>query len=214
MDWKQKYIRLLEKLTQRSAWQKIILWILVVWICFFVFAFIATVLFWSLSDDPQSLEIASGVFMTISFLLLLMTAIPGFIVLTHQNVRQKLYTIPELAASSVFAVSLLLGVLSLIVLQINGWGFDLSSDQQAPLNLIDDILGPIFSGLLIGVLAFALTFGLFFPFGIPLVCTFATWMIIEENQHISPRTWSIFLIVSTLGWMLTAIFGYALGMSG
>ena len=202
----QKNIKsLVKKLTQRSVWRKIILLTVMVWILFFVFGFIMSFL----SSHLQYQGILIWIWITLGILAFLISILPLCIVVIHQKLRKKLYTLPELTAASIFIGSFLISMFVLIVLQINGWGLDLSSDQEPPIEWIDDILGPIFAGLFIGIIISPFLLG--FPAGIPLLCTFFAWMITEENKHISPLSWSIFLIVSLCGWVLTVLIGYAVG---
>lgn len=139
---------------------------------------------------------------------MLSTTVPGIFALIYRPTRKILYSLPEAAALSAFTISILIamGLLMSMNLILYPNGLSLSTEY----GFWGSVFMPIFVGFVIGVIAFPLTIGLVFPFGIPIGCALMIWTVTEETGDLSKKLWNILVGISTLGWMLVVIAGYLL----
>ena len=198
------------KLIDKLYWRKIGIIVIISWISFFVISTITMFAMW------MKLSIIGEVWFIISVLTIvfLITGIPGSMALIQRTIRKKLYTIPEAAALSAFTLSFILGFGLLFC--INVLLFLLNEPFMCfrkPCGFFNVVLDPMLTGLFIGIIAFPLTIGLVFPFGICAGCALIIWIMIDENGLISKKSWNIYVGVSTLSWMLLIVVGYALGFA-
>ena len=197
-------------LTDKLCWQKIGKIVAISWIVFFAFDFI--IMFGMWMDSPILREF--WVIVSAVTIVLLITGIPGCIALIQPTIRKQLYNIPEAAALSAFILSFVLGfgLLFGINFLLYYMGLDASfMCLRPPCTFFSGVLEPIFTGLIIGILAFPLTIGLVFPFGICAGCALIVWIVVDEGGFISQKYWMTYVGASTLGWILLIIVGYALG---
>ena len=145
----------------------------------------------------------------------LITGMPAFIAPFHSGLRAKLYTSSVIGGASLFTLSFLisLGILVSmeVILSLIDAGPFFYHRQPSPNNFLGIVLMPIFTGFLIGIIVFPLTFGIVFPFAIPIMCALGVWATIDEHHNISRKAWGILMAISTLGWIFVAVIGYALG---
>ncbi len=197
-------IDLLDKL----CWKKIGRVVIISWILFFVFEFIAVLGMW------MSLPVLKEAWLIVSVLtvVFLITAVPGSIALIQQNIRRNLYTIPEAAALSAFTLSFILSFGLLFSIALSLYLMDGSSTcWNPPCTFFTGVLEPILAGLFVGIFAFPVTMGLAFPFGICAGCALVIWIVIDEAGFISKKRWNTYVGVSVFGWILVVLIGYVLG---
>ena len=204
-----KFFRCVD-LTDRLCWRRIGQAVLISWILFFIFEFIAMIGMWARIPILGSVELIVSVLVIVA----LITVIPGSMALIQRNIRKNLYTIPEAAALSAFTLSFVLGFglsFGLLSLSYLMDGSSLFTCWYPSCEFYKEVLEPLFAGLIIGIFAFPVTIGLVFPFGICAGCALIVWVVVDEAGFISKKRWSIYVGISTLGWILLIIVGYVLG---
>lgn len=203
-------LNLSKKLIYKSDWPAWGKLVVMIWIFVFVLAFIFGIMFfndlWNFNDS-KVLEVTFWIKSGAMIIAFLVTHILGSACLTRRHLRMKLYTSPETSALSCFTLSFLLSMGIIIILALLNV---LPFCRRPSCTFFEDILPPIVTGLYFGIVAFPLTIGLVFPFGIPLACALIAGIRTRRNKSISPRDWKILVALSTLGWILVVIVGYGI----
>lgn len=188
------------------------------WILAVICIFITTVLLWIMVnplDPSNNIDWILWLAVIPVILALLITGLPLFIAFFRPDFRTKLYTSPTIGATSLFILSLLLSAIILVGIEAICRVMEIDSlfytRESSPDSFWGEILMAILTGFFIGIIAFPLTFGLVFPFAIPIACAMGVWSIIDKHQRISVKAWSLFMVGAILGWMLVAVVGYTLG---
>ena len=161
------------------------------WLVLFVVSWVGVLRAW---DGDTT----SGIWLLIVFLggVAGANGVPGAAALLSPGVRQRLLKLPEAAALASLTLSAVVGL----------GGF-------AAANLwMGGDAGLIGTGIVIGVVSFPLTFGLAFPLGIPLVCSFLVWSAINGRGHLSRTAFVFLTAVSVVGWAGVLLIGVALGV--
>ena len=118
--------------------------------------------------------------------------VPGASVLLQPAARRRLPFVPEAAALSALTLSAVVGL---------GGGFIASClHPEIPASIA-------FSGIVMGIVFFPLSFGLFFPLAIPLMCCFTVWAVRKRYGRIPRAGYALLSGVSAGGWVLLAAVG-------
>ena len=123
--------------------------------------------------------------------------VPGAAALCHSAFRRRLLSLPEAAALASLTLSAAVGI----------GGFTTAS------LLMGENMGVVGAGILIGIVAFPLSFGLVFPLGIPFGCSFVVWSSIHASGGISQTAYVLLTSVAAVGWVGVVLIGAALGVA-
>ena len=198
------------KLSNKSSWKIWIRLVIISWIVAFIFVFIALILS-LITLDPLA---PSGSMDWVEWLLLI-TGIPVLVATFHPFLRNKIYVVPSAAAVSLFIFSFLMSAAILVgietILGLTDIDTFIYNRKLSPNNFWVNMLMAIFDSFIVGIAIFPVTFGLAFPFAIPVACAGGVWAIMDEGHKISNKAWNILMTIATLGWMLVAVTGAASG---
>ena len=180
-------------MSARDGWLGLRWWLwgrvsLVSWVAFAVLCWVALVVAWIAYPPSRWLWVVAEL---ASLSLVLGNALPAVVAVVDRDTRSRLLEIPEALALVVLCGSCA-GALLLCFLMVEWW-------QAA-------------AGLFIGMAAFVLLFGLFFPLALPLGACLWLWHRVSTSGPVQARTlWGI-SAGALVGWMLVILGGTALGM--
>ena len=122
--------------------------------------------------------------------------IPGTVVLLDPWMRRRFLSIAEAAAFAVLTLSAVVGL----------GGF-------AAACLLSGVQSYVVgAGIAIGIVAFPLSFGLAFPLGIPLLCSFVVWAVVNARGCISRTVFVTLASISVVGWAGVVLVGVVMGV--
>ena len=205
-----------KKLSNKSNLKIWIRLVIISWIVAFIFVFIA---FSLITLNPlvpsDSMDWIEWLFLIPIIAALLITGIPVLVATFHSFLRNKIYVVPSAAAVSLFIFSFLMSAAILVgietILGLTDIDTFIYNRKISPNNFWVNMLMAIFDSFIVGIAIFPITFGLAFPFAIPVACAGGVWAIMDEGHKISNKAWNILMTIATLGWMLVAVTGAALG---
>ena len=122
--------------------------------------------------------------------------IPGTAALLNSWMRARFLSVAEAAALAVLTLSAVVGVGGSAVGGV----------------LLGESVHLVGAGIVIGMVAFPLSFGLAFPLGIPLLCSFMAWAMVNACGCISRRVFVMLASVSATGWLGVVLIGAVLGV--
>ena len=158
------------------------------WLSMFVLCWVALPIMWRGSN--------AGNWMCGSGLLgvSLANALPAAAALACRPVRERLRAIPETAALSLLSVSWAVGFIGTISLStlLTGWPG----------------LGAL--AMVIGTLAFPMTFGTVLPLAIPLACALKAWKDARRNETVSRLRFAVLWDIAASGWLGVGLAGLVL----
>lgn len=198
----------------RRTWK----WLVIIsWSVFLISVFVATFISWTAPypSPPERSNLVQWIVITPLVIAFLITGIPLWIALFYSDLRKKLFSSPGMIAGGLFIGTFFLSFILLVILGMPWTSTDISSlfsitDLEFN-HFLETVLEPILTGYFIGIIAFPLTFGLVFPLGIPILCAFLVRSTLNKHHKMPLWGWSLSIVVSTLGWMLVSVVGYALG---
>ena len=158
------------------------------WLATFVLSWVAMPITWK-GGNAGYWMCGTGLFG-----VLLANAVPGMAALACRPVRQRLRAIPEAAALSLLSVSGAVGFVGTVAL-------------SAPLPGWPD-LGAV--AMVIGMLAFPMTFGTVFPLAIPLACALKAWKDARRNGTVSRLRFAVLWGIAAVGWLGVGLAGLVL----
>ena len=123
--------------------------------------------------------------------------VPGVGALLNSGLRERLLSLSEAAALALLTLSAAVGI----------GGFAVAS------LLMGEDMAMVGAGIVIGVIAFPLTFGVVFPLGIPLACGFVVWSSINARGSVSRTAFVVLASVAAVGWVGVVLIGAALGVA-
>ena len=123
--------------------------------------------------------------------------VPGAGALLDPGLRQRLLSLSEAAALASLTLSAAVGIGGFVVASL----------------LMGEDMATVGAGIVIGVVAFPLSFGLVFPLGIPLACGFVVWSSINARGGVSRTAFVLLTSVATVGWAGVVLIGAALGVA-
>lgn len=187
------------------SYKKIWKWLTIVsWIVFLVTLFMIMLKAWTV---PYPLDI--WIIVASLVIALLITGMPLLIALFRPGLRKKLFSSPGMVASILFIGTFFLSLILLVIMGMLGIIFLVNAESN---NFLDVILW-VLMGYLIGIIAFPLTFGLVFPLAIPIICALIVRSTLDKHHKMSRWGWSLAIVISTFGWMLVSLVGFALGQA-
>ena len=123
--------------------------------------------------------------------------LPGAVALACRPVRQCLRAVPEAAALSLVAASMLMGLIGAVALSVQlGLG-----------------PGMAVVGMVIGIVAFPMTFGFVFPLAIPLACALAAWKVTRRNGEMWRVKFAVLSGIAAGGWVCVGFTGLVLAQA-
>jgi len=161
------------------------------WVSMFLLCWLALPLMWS-GGNAGNWMCAAGLIVA-----LLGNVVPGAVALACRRVRQRLRVVPEAAALSLVASSMLMGLVGAVALtvQLGLWP------------------GMAVLGMVIGMLAFPMTFGFVFPLAIPLVCALAAWNVTRRDVGMWRVKYAVLSGIAAAGWLCVGFAGLVLAQA-
>ena len=169
------------------AWGR---WAACTWLMLFASAWVS--LLWAWGGDMTGSLWLSGIVLSAVGIV---NGMPGAAALLNPGVRQRLLTLPEAAALASLTLSGTVGIGGFVGASL----------------LVGDDVQLVTAGIVIGIVAFPLTFGMVFPLGIPLGCCFVVWSSIRARGGISRTGFAVATSVAAVGWAAVVLIGAALG---
>ena len=155
------------------------------WLATFVLSWVAMPITWK-GGNAGNWMCGAGLFG-----VLLANGLPGSAALVCRPVRQGLRAIPEAAALSLLCVSGAVGFIGTVALSmlLTGWPG----------------LGAL--AMVIGTLAFPMTFGTVFPLAIPLACALKVWKDARRSGTVSRLRFAVLWVIAAVGWLCVGLAG-------
>ena len=208
----------LKKLSNKSNLKIWIRLVITSWIVAFILVFISLIFILTTLDPlapSDSMDWMEWLFLIPIIAAFLITGIPVLVAIFHPFLRNKVYAVPSATAVSLFIFSFLISAAILVgietILGLTDIDTFIYNRKISPNHFWVNMLMAIFNSFIIGIAIFPITFGLAFPFAIPVACAGVVWAIMDEDHKVSNKAWNILMTIATLGWMLVAVIGAALG---
>ena len=122
--------------------------------------------------------------------------VPGVGALLNMGLRERLLSLAEAAALALLTLSGVVGIGGFVAASL----------------LMGEDMARVGAGIVIGMMAFPLTFGLVFPLAIPLVCSFIVWSSINARGGMSRTAFVLLTSVAAVGWAGVVLIGAVLGV--
>ena len=162
------------------------------WLVLFAGSWISMLRAWD-GDMAASLWLSGMVL----FGIVAANGVPGVGALLNAGSRERLLSLSEAAALASLTLSGVVGI----------GGFAMAS------LLMGEDMAMVGAGIVIGVIAFPLSFGLVFPLGIPLACSFIVWSSINARGGMSRTAFVVLTSVAAVGWVGVVLIGAFLGVA-